>query len=715
MEGAGLLGEFSGTPGSDAAPSARPFPAHKERGAAPRILVVEDDPWDLATVVAVLNDAGYRVHPAPNASLALRFLAGSTPDLILMDVGLPDKSGFELCRAVKSRDELADVPVIFVSGADRLSDRMTAFSAGAVDYIAKPFESAELLARIRTHLSLRALQLDLEVRVRERTAELAAACSRLSASEERYRRITETITDYVFQVKVQDGRPGDPTHGPGCVAVTGYTPEELARDPELWPAMVVPEDRPAVIEQARAVLAGECFTPIEHRIVRKDGAMRWVRNTPVPQFGPDGSLVACDGLIQDITERRALETRLIQGQTMESLGRLAGGIAHDFNNLLTAIIGNAQLAQGSLPTDEEEARASIDEIVKAANRATSLTRQLLDFARQRVVSAAPVNIGDIVRESAPMLRRLVCENVEIETLIEPDLGLVEADPGQLQRLLVNLVVNSGDAMPDGGRLVIRASNMTLSAEAAAAHPDLQPGPYAVLSVSDTGIGMSAEVMSHLFEPFFTTKEQGKGTGLGLATSHGIVKQLGGDFEVESEPGIGTTFRIILPLTEPPAALPAVAAPPALVSAHGETVLVVEDEQLVRRLIVSILRTNGYRVLEAADGRGALEIIESHGPQIDLMVSDVVLPGLSGRQLAVDFGARFPNAKLLLVSGYLPADIDQWLHDGPPIPFLAKPFSSEALIRKVREVLDGRVEMSGDRTTGGADLPAPDVHLPITVD
>jgi PAS domain S-box-containing protein len=702
MDGAGPLGEFSATPGSGAAPSAQPLSARQERGAAPRILVVEDDPGSLATVYAVLTDAGYRVHPAPNASLALRFLANCAPDLILMDVGLPDKSGFELCRSIKSRDEIADVPIIFLSGADRLSDRMTAFAVGAVDYIVKPFESIELLARIRTHLSLHALQLDLEARVQERTAELAATNSRLSASEERYRRITETITNYVYAVRIGDDGQATTIHGPGSVAVSGYSPEDLAADPDLWIRTVLPEDRPIVTENTARLLAGDHFGPIEYRIVTKAGVERWVRNTLVPEYDERGTLRAYDGLIQDITEQRKLEAQLIQAQTMESLGRLAGGIAHDFNNLLTAIIGNAQLAQGSLPTDEE-ARASIDEILKAAQRAASLTRQLLDFARQRVVSSAPVSIGDVVRESATMLRRLVCENVEIETLIEPDLGLVAADPGQLQRLLVNLVVNSGDAMPDGGRLVVRASNMTLSAEAAAAHPDLKPGPYAVLSVSDTGIGMSAEVMSHLFEPFFTTKEQGKGTGLGLATSHGIVKQLGGDFEVESEPEIGTTFRIILPLAKPTAASPAVVSPPAPVSAGGETVLVVEDEQLVRRLIVSILHTSGYKVLEAADGNGAIEIIESHGPQIDLMVTDVVLPGLSGRQLAVDFGARCPDAKLLLVSGYLPSDIDQWLDDGPAIPFLAKPFSSEALIRKVREVLDGNVEMNGhSKTSGGLE-------------
>jgi two-component system cell cycle sensor histidine kinase/response regulator CckA len=690
--------------------------AAKERAGlpSPRILVVEDDPANLATVCAILTDAGYHVHPAPSAAFALRFLEHATPDLILMDVGLPDQSGFQLCRTLKSRDGIAEIPVIFLSGAGKLSDRMRAFSAGAVDYIVKPFETAEILARINTHVSLRALQLRLEERVQERTAELISANSRLRASEERYRRITESVTDYVYTVRLDDDGHATTIHGPGSVAVTGYTSEEFAADPDLWIRMIVPADQSIVTENTRRLLAGESFGPIEHRIVTKSGNERWVRNTPVPQYDEDGSLRAYDGLIQDITDRRALQEQLLQAQKMESLGRLAGGIAHDFNNLLTAILGNAQLAREDLPPGDR-ALEDIEEIVKASERAASLTRQLLAFARKQIVKPVPLDIGEVVHDSEQMLRRLVPEDVEIATILEPDLGLVEADPGQVNQLLVNLVVNAGDAMPNGGRLLIEVRNTVLTAESATVQRGLAAGRYTVLSVGDTGTGMTGEVMSHLFEPFFTTKEQGKGTGLGLATCHGIVKQIGGDLEVESELGAGTTFRILLPQTERTAAARPAPAPLQSIGPGGQTILVVEDEPSVRRLMVAILNANGYTVLEAADGSEALGILGSSGQRVDLMISDIVLPGMSGRQLAAELRDRFPAAKLLLTSGYPGGEMDEWMRGAQPIAFLAKPFESTALIGKVRDILDGRVEMSGDRTTGGADLPAPDVHLPITVD
>jgi two-component system cell cycle sensor histidine kinase/response regulator CckA len=701
-----------GAPGSIDPDSA----AAKERASrpSPRILVVEDDPSDLATVFAVLTESGYRVHPAPNAAFALRFLEQAAPDLILMDVGLPDQSGFQLCRTIKSRDEIAEIPVIFLSGADKLSDRMRAFSAGAVDYIVKPFETAEILARINTHVSLRALQLRLEERVQERTAELISANTRLRASEERYRRITESITDYVYTVRLEGGGRMTTIHGPGSVAVTGYTSEEFAADPELWIQMVVPDDRPMVVENTRRLLAGESFGPIEHRIVTKSGKERWVRNTPVPQYDEQGSLRAYDGLLQDITERRALQEQLLQAQKMESIGRLAGGIAHDFNNLLTAILGNAQLARADLPPGDR-AREDIDEIVKAAERATSLTRQLLAFARKQIVEPVPLDIGAVVYESEQMLRRLVPEDVEIATILQPDLGLVEANPGQIHQLLVNLVVNAGDAMPDGGRLVIEARNTVLTAESAAAQRGLAAGRYAVLSVGDTGTGMTQEVMSHIFEPFFTTKEQGKGTGLGLATCHGIVKQIGGDIEVESELGVGTTFRILLPHTQRLAAARPAPTPHESLGRGGETILVVEDEASVRRLIVAALGANGYTVLEAADGSEALEILGSAGHRVDLMISDIVMPGMSGRHLVAELRDRFPTAKLLLTSGYLRGEMDEWKPGAAPIPFLAKPFELPVLIGKVRDILDGRAETSGDRTMGGIDTPTPDVHSHAAVD
>jgi PAS domain S-box-containing protein len=571
-------------------------------------------------------------------------------------------------------------------------------------------QAAMAIENARLYEELQLAHAELERRVEERTAELVQANARLTeeiaereraeaalrASEERYRRITETITDYVFQVKVQDGRPGDTTHGPGCVEVTGYTPEEFARDPGLWLAMVVPDARPAVLEQARALLAGQHFTPIEHCIVRKDGAVRWVRNTPVPQFGPDGSLVAYDGLIQDITERRALQEQLLQAQKMESVGRLAGGVAHDFNNLLTAILGNVEMAGEDLPVElsaDHPVRADLEEVAKAGERAASLTRQLLSFASKQQIVPVRLDLSAVVADSLKMLRRLLGEDVEIVTQLEPKLGAVEADPGQIEQLLVNLAVNSRDAMPNGGRLVIETANEIVDEAYAAIHPELSPWRYARLSVTDTGVGMNEEVRAHLFEPFFTTKERGKGTGLGLATVHGIVRQIGGEIQVYSEPGQGTTFRILLPQVEGVAAemRAGVAATPT--PTGTETVLVVEDEPAVRRLAVLGLRAQGYTVIEAADGAEALEIVARFGAHVDALVSDVIMPGMSGPELAGRLRGISPKTKLLLMSGHAEAAILPHNLGASGIPFLPKPFTPERLARKVREVLDAPREPS----------------------
>jgi two-component system cell cycle sensor histidine kinase/response regulator CckA len=507
----------------------------------------------------------------------------------------------------------------------------------------------------------------------------------LRESEERYRRITETITDYVFTVTVEHGAVTGTIHGPGCIAVTGYSPEEFSADPELWMKIVAPEDRAAVTEQARAVLAAERFTAIEHRIVRKDGAERWVRNTPVPQIGPDGTPRAYDGLIQDITERRTLQGELLQAQKMESIGRLAGGVAHDFNNLLTVILGNADLAKMEL-RDDDPARPNVEEITQAGQRAASLTRQLLAFASRQAIAPTPLDLSAVVADSEKMLRRLLGEDIEFITVLEPSLDSVEADLGQIQQLLVNLAVNARDAMPQGGRLVIETANETVDEDYAATHPQVSPWRYVRLSVADTGVGMSAEVREHLFEPFFTTKEPGKGTGLGLATCHGIVKQIGGQIRVYSEPGQGTTFRILLPATEGSSASFQEAPPTGPTPTGNEKVLVVEDEPAVRRLAVLGLRAQGYSVLEAADTREALEIAAS-SPRIDLVVSDVVMPGMSGPELIERLRQGSSVARVLLMSGHpeaviLPRDIA-----ARGFAFLPKPFTPERLARKVREVLD----------------------------
>jgi two-component system cell cycle sensor histidine kinase/response regulator CckA len=519
---------------------------------------------------------------------------------------------------------------------------------------------------------------ELEDRVAQRTAELAA-------SEERYRRITETMTDYVFHVTVRDGEAVATSHGAGCVAVTGYSPDDFAADPSLWLRMVLEDDREAVMSQAREVESGIRARAIEHRIVRQDGAVRWVRSTPAPQYDPEGNLIGYDGLIQDITERRALEDQLVQAQKLQSIGRLAGGVAHDFNNLLTAILGNAELAL--LDLDEgHPARASIDEVVKAAEGAARLTRQLLSFARKQMIEPVPLDLSEVVADSLEMLRRLLGEDVEVTAALEPRLGLVEADPGQIQQVLVNLTVNARDAMPMGGHLAIETANQEVRDEYATTRPDISPGRYVSLTVTDTGTGMSEEVRSHLFEPFFTTKAQGEGTGLGLATCHGIVKQCGGHIWVHSELGQGTQVVMMLPQCETgvsPESQARVAHGPAR---GTETVLVVEDEPSVRRLAVLGLRSHGYKVLEAATAAEALAVA-AEAPDLALVVSDVIMPGMRGPELAAQVTGIRPAAKLLLTSGHTDAPEGFRDADGRPVPFLAKPFTPERLAHKVRSVLD----------------------------
>jgi PAS domain S-box-containing protein len=520
---------------------------------------------------------------------------------------------------------------------------------------------------------------DLETRVAQRTAALAE-------TEERYRRITETITDYVFHVDLSDGNVLATRHGPGCVAVTGYNSDEFDADEGLWLDMVLLEDREIVLDQAREVESNRRMRAIEVRIVRKDGAVRWVRSTPVPQCSPDGSLIGYDGLIQDVTERRALQEQLSQAQKLQSIGRLAGGVAHDFNNLLTAILGNAELAMLDLERDHP-ARPSIDEITKAAEGAARLTRQLLSFARRQMIEPVALDLNSVVGGSLEMLRRLLGEDIEIMAVLDDDLGQIEADPGQIQQVLVNLTVNARDAMADGGTLVIETANQTISDEYIGTRPEIEAGAYATLSVTDTGTGMSPEVLSHLFEPFFTTKPQGSGTGLGLATCHGIVKQSGGHIWVHSELGRGTTVTILLPrcAAQSKGAGESVAPPPP---ARGtEMILVVEDEPSVRRLAVLGLRSNGYLVLEAANAAEALRIAATeHG--IALVVSDVIMPGMRGPELASRMNQVRPTARMLLTSGH--ADAPEAFRDaaGRPIPFLQKPFTPDRLARRVRALLDG---------------------------
>lgn len=399
-------------------------------------------------------------------------------------------------------------------------------------------------------------------------------------------------------------------------------------------------------------------------------------------------------IIRDITERKSmekerqrLEQQLLESQKMESVGRLAGGVAHDFNNHLTVIAGYCELLQAKLDP-KDPAAEMIAQIKMAGEHATRLTQQLLAFSRRQVLEPRTLNLNTVVSDTRRMLERLIGEDVELVTALASDLGSVHADLGQLNQILMNLAVNARDAMPNGGKIIIETANIELDSIYTDRHPELKPGPYVLLAFSDTGVGMDLEMQRRIFEPFFTTKPRGAGTGLGLSTVYGIVRQSGGWIWVYSEPGQGATFKIYFPRTEEPAREVPHVREAEPVSGGDETLLVVEDQDEVRRLTVTALRSYGYAVLEAANGEQALEECKRHNGKIDLLITDVVMPGMTGRDLAVRLSAVRPTVKVLYTSGYTANVI---AHQGvldPGVAYLPKPFTLQALAAKVREVLSG---------------------------
>jgi CheY-like chemotaxis protein len=372
---------------------------------------------------------------------------------------------------------------------------------------------------------------------------------------------------------------------------------------------------------------------------------------------------------------------------MEAVGRLAGGVAHDFNNLLTVISSYADLAVEGLSTSDP-LREDMGEISRAAERASGLTRQLLAFSRKQVLQPSVLSLNAVVEGVEKMLARLIGEDVELVTVAAPDLGTVSADPGQIEQVIMNLVINARDAMPGGGRITIETANVTLSETDAGRRIAVPSGPYVMLAVSDTGHGMSSDVLEHLFEPFYTTKPQGQGTGLGLSTVFGIVRQSGGDVWVYSEPGHGTTFKIYLPRTQP-AAQPAVVASSPVPPRGAETILLAEDDAALRALAMRVLTRQGYTVLEATNGREALELCESYEGTIDLVLSDVVMPELGGRALVERLAASRPRTRVLFMSGYTDDDVFRRALIDHRTEFLQKPFTPQSLSQRVREVLNGR--------------------------
>ena len=800
---------------------------------AREILVVEDDRNSLEFLATLLAEAGYRVRPADSGELALRSVAARTPALILLDVRLPGIDGIEVCRRLKADSATRDVPVLFISARHENDLKVKALEAGGVDYVTKPFSPPEILARIKNHVRMHRLQVDLaeksaalakEVEVRrqaeaelerhraslerqvaERTAELrqseelfrtvfeqaAVGIAQLSQdgaflqvntkfcrivgyrkeefsdltfrdithpddlhldeahvarviageidafeiekryvrkdgrpvwirlysnvvrdeaggvkyavavvtdislrkeaeqalqeSEEKFRTLVETISDVIFEVDAQGtiiyvSPVGARIWGGGLGDVVGRNFMEL----------VHLEDREQLARRF-VELAQGVERPMVYRFVDATGRVLWGRSHSTPIW-KDGRFAGARGTLMDITaqkeaeaEREQLQEKLAQARKMESVGRLAGGVAHDFNNMLGVILGHTEMAREAMDPSDSICE-DLEEIRRAAERSADLTRQLLAYARKQPIAPRVLDLNATVAGMLRMLQRLIGEDIRLAWTPGADLWPLRMDPSQVDQILANLCLNARDAIDGGGTISIETDNETLDAAFCERNPGFAPGAYVRLTVRDDGRGMDEGTLANLFEPFFTTKEVGQGTGLGLATLYGIVKQNDGFVTARSAPGQGAVFHIYLPRHAPgPGASPPAESPAPPVRGR-ETILLVEDEPAILKMTAMMLERLGYEVLTAAAPDDAVRLAEGRSGGIDLLMTDVVMPGMNGRELALKLERRHPKLRCLFMSGYT-ADVmarhgilEQGLH------IIQKPFSKSALAAKVREVM-----------------------------
>ncbi|HWO04684.1 MAG TPA: response regulator, partial [Methylomirabilota bacterium] len=556
-----------------------------------------------------------------------------------------------------------ECPVILCTGTLSEEIAVEALRKGLDDYVLKdPRRFMRLPAAVRSAID----------HARQRAAARAA--------ETRYHELFDGAPVGLIR-SLPDGRVL--AANAAAVRIAGYPSVSALLDASVVELYAEGGDRARV---AGALERGESLQNLEIQGRRQDGTLIWVSVNVRPVRSAAGAVAHYEWSFSDITERRQLESQLRQAQKMEAVGQLAGGVAHDFNNLLTVIGGRCYLMLGKLAPDDP-LRREVELVRGASERAARLTHQLLAFSRKQVLEPRVLDLNETVSGIEPLLRRLIGEHIEISVIQGSGLAHVKADAGQLEQVILNLAVNARDAMGRGGQLVLETANATLDAAAARRSPDLEPGAYVMLSVTDSGHGMDAATRAQIFEPFFTTKEVGKGTGLGLATVYGIVKQSGGLIEVESEPGHGASFKVYLPAVQAPVETAEPAKAPGTRMRGSETVLLVEDDPNLRTLAREILTVQGYTVIEAASPLEAIRIHQSHADAIHLLLTDVVMPEMNGPQLAAQLQAGRPGMEVLFMSGYTGSALA--LEGGGEFggAFLAKPFTPDGLSRRVREVLD----------------------------
>ncbi len=626
-----------------------------------RRIVLADDNADMREYLVRLLEPEFTVDAVSDGGAALDLAIENPPDLVLSDVMMPKLDGFGLLRELRAAPQTRSVPVILLSARAGEEAVIEGLELGADDYLLKPFSARELLSRVRSQMD-----------------GAGARASALRASEARFRCLADSG---IVGISVTDGKGRVVEANESFLGMIGATRADLLSGRVDW-SKLMPQGAGELLDGDQKASAREV-----------DLRTKTGRTVPVLIAVAELERGETLSISLDLTERKKLEEQFRQAQKMEAVGRLAGGIAHDFNNVLSVILTYAEIIEGDLKPDEPM-RNDVEEIRLAGQRATALTRQLLAFSRQQVLAPRVLDLSQTLGSMETMMRRLLGADIELTTLKGSNLGCVKADAGQIEQIMMNLAVNARDAMPTGGKLTIEVSNVELGEEYARFHHDVTPGAYVMLAVSDTGSGMTKETQARIFEPFFSTKEKGKGTGLGLATVFGIVKQSQGHIWVYSELDRGTTFKIYFPRVD--GTVTAVRSDrPGPESVRGtETILLVEDDDQVRALARGVLRRAGYTVLEAQNGGEALLICEQHGARIDLLLTDVVLPRMSGRQLADRLGPQRPDMRVLFMSGYTDDAILQHGVLDSGVMYLQKPLTTRALTNKVREALAQPVRRFG---------------------
>lgn len=682
-----------------------------------KLLAIDDDEETLDELHAGL------VHIFPAASLSsaqsgqkgIAQALSDLPDIILLDIVMPEMDGFETCRRFKEDLRLRDIPIVFLTAVKPDSEICEkAIEAGAEAFISKPFELWELLVQIRAMLKIKAASLTREAErtklqqmVALRTQELAEqlvfrekALESLKESEALFKAV---FTQSPMGICLLDSGTGRFLRVNSMLAgIIGRTTEELAGTD--WMSVTHPDDiAPQYDLLARLGSGKENVLWLEIRYIRPDGSAVWAKltATPLPAFDKPASRYLC--MVEDINAAKAaeqekvrLEEQLRQSQKMETAGSLAGGIAHDFNNMLSVILTYSDFLLKSIDKDDPR-RKDVEEIKATGLRAAALTRQLLAFSRKQVLQPQILDVNAVITGMKAMLHRLIGENINLSTVTGKDPVLIKADPGYLEQVVLNLCVNARDAMPRGGKLTLEVSRVRVASEYVHRHGTLQPGEYALLAVSDNGCGMTAETEEHIFEPFFTTKPRDKGTGIGLSTVYGIVKQSGGTIVVHSEEGSGTVFKLYFPLSSEEAAAAKQQTGRKFAAVTG-TVLIVDDDDQIKALARRTLAEDGLSVIVAASAEEALSLCERHNKRIDLLLTDMVLPKMTGIELGEQLKAAYPEIKIIYMSGHTDHSV---LGDGilsPDKSFLQKPFTLDLLTQKVREALSSSTPRDGTRTS-----------------